>query len=201
MADGRVGRGESRQVVDERLAGAQVEAGARFVEEQQVRVRHERPGDRGPSPFARGQRRVRVVRDAADPEAVEQAARSRPVVVGVDVPPRLCRRVTRGHDQGDRASGRGGATPRRHSPLFRCVAGAHANRPCRSARRGRRRSRRSATARARSSRGGSSSRTRSARARPSAHRPGSSSRAVRGSPARHAGRRVPEPRRRPEARP
>ena len=127
----------------------EVEAGARLVEQQQVGVGHQRPGDRGPPPFARGQRRVRVVGDAADPEAVEQAARPRPVVVGVDVPPRLRRRVTGGHDQGRPASGRGGATPRRRSPRSRSAAGARANRPCRSARRGPRRSRRSATARAR----------------------------------------------------
>ena len=115
-------RRPGRQVAQQGLAGAQVQAGGRFVEEQQVRIGHERPGDRRPPPLARRQRRERVVHDGAQAEALRQLAGPRPIGVRVVVPPRLGSRVAGGHDQVRRASGRRGTSPRwrcRPSPIRR----------------------------------------------------------------------------------
>ena len=87
---------------EERLARAEVEARGRLVEEQQVRIGHQRPGDRGPPALARRQRPVGMIGDPLQAEAVEQAARPRSVVIGVDVPPRFGGGVPGGHDERDR---------------------------------------------------------------------------------------------------
>src|SRR4051794_15764936 len=53
---------EIGQVRDEALAGAEVKAGGRLIEQEELRVGHQGPGDRRPSPLSCGQRRVRVIR-------------------------------------------------------------------------------------------------------------------------------------------
>ncbi len=94
--------GEDGQVVDETLAGAQVEARRRLVEEQQVRVGHQRPGDRRAPALAGRQRRVVVIGHLSDPQPLEQVAGARPVVLVVDVPPRLGGGMAGRHHQRDR---------------------------------------------------------------------------------------------------
>ena len=70
----RPARARSRE---QRLAGAEVQAGRRLVEEQQVRVRHQRPGDRGPPPLAGRQRPERLVGDVGRARAVARSAAAR----------------------------------------------------------------------------------------------------------------------------
>ena len=78
MAAGRGPAGEIGEVGDERLAGAEVEAGRRLVEEEQVRIGHQGAGDRGPPPLAGGQRPVRLIRERADARSASRArARAR----------------------------------------------------------------------------------------------------------------------------
>src|SRR4051794_31443571 len=55
-------------VGDEALGGAEVEARGRLIEQEELGVRHERAGDRRPSPLARGQCGVGVVGDAREAE-------------------------------------------------------------------------------------------------------------------------------------
>ena len=50
---GPVGSGEPREIAQQRLPGAEVEAGGRLVEQQQVGIGHQRAGDRRPAPLAR----------------------------------------------------------------------------------------------------------------------------------------------------
>src|SRR6478609_890754 len=81
--DGRRPRlpGESGEVGDEGLAGAQVEAGRRLVEQEEVRVRHQGAGDRCPPPLARGQRAVRVVRHPLEPHPGNEFPGPLPILV------------------------------------------------------------------------------------------------------------------------
>ena len=65
-------RGEIGEVGDEGLAGAEVEAGRRLVEQEKVGVGHQGAGDRGPSPLPSGQRAVRVIRDVREPDPCKQ---------------------------------------------------------------------------------------------------------------------------------
>ena len=79
--DDRPWRGAGREppeVPDERLARAEVEAGAGLVEDQQVGVRHQRPGDLDPAALAGRERPERAVgeRRRAD-SSRSRAARSR----------------------------------------------------------------------------------------------------------------------------
>src|SRR5262245_13217431 len=96
-------RGEGREVADERLARAQVEAGGRLVEQEQVRVGHQGTCDRRPSALAGRERPELVIGDESHAEAFQQPASPFPVGVLVDVPPRLRRRVPGRHDQRDGA--------------------------------------------------------------------------------------------------
>ena len=117
---GRGVAGQRGQVGEQRLARGEVEAGGRLVEQEQVRVRHQRPGDRDAPPLAGGQRPERLVRDRRHPDP----RRARP---GRGPGPRRrtrattarwrrCGRVmTRSTGVQVRVAGR----PRRHSPRNR----------------------------------------------------------------------------------
>ena len=104
-----------------------------------------------------------MIRDALEPEPVEEPPRPRPVVIRVDVPPRLGRGVAGGHHDRRPASGRRGGRldgapgrPDASSMLARVD-------PAVAPDRGRRRCPRSATAPGRSSTAASSCPTRSGR--------------------------------------
>ena len=73
--DDAPGRGAGREppeVPDERLARSEVEARAGLVEDQEVGIRHQRPGDLDAATLAGRQRPERVVRDTARADLVEQ---------------------------------------------------------------------------------------------------------------------------------
>src|SRR5258705_1366869 len=64
--------GEPGEIADERLASAEVETRTGLVEDQEVRVRHERPGNLDAPPFAGGQQTERSIGKPARPDLVEQ---------------------------------------------------------------------------------------------------------------------------------
>ena len=94
--------GEAGQVRKQRLAGGEVQAGGRLVEQEEVGIRDERPGDRDPSPLPGRQRAERLVGRRGHPEAGQYVTRPLAVRVAVLVPPRLGRGVDRAHHQLDR---------------------------------------------------------------------------------------------------
>ena len=119
-------RREPGEVREQRLARAEVEAGRGLVEEQEVRVRHQGPGDRDPPALAGGQRPVRLVRGRPDAQVREERPGAGTVRVAVLVPPRLGRRVAGGHhdvDGGEVVAQDGlDGTPRRADPAPQLAA-------------------------------------------------------------------------------
>jgi hypothetical protein len=82
----RVG-GERREARDEVLAPAQVETRGRLVEEDQLRVGHERAGDQGALALALGQGAVLAAGQRADPQRGEQVVGAVGVEGVVGLPP------------------------------------------------------------------------------------------------------------------
>ena len=95
------------EVADERLAGAEIEARAGLVEDQQVGVRHQGPGDLDPPPLAGRElaERVRPARSPTPIAASRSRARARSASV-IRVPPRTEGRMARGHDDVERGQTR-----------------------------------------------------------------------------------------------
>ena len=94
---------EPGEVADQRLSCPEVQPCSRLVEQQQVGVGHERPGDRHAPPLPAGQGPERMVRHARDPEALDQRRGTDPVRVVVHVPPRGECRVARAEHELRRA--------------------------------------------------------------------------------------------------
>ena len=177
------------EVGEQHLAGREVEAGRRLVEDQHVRIGHERPGDRGPPPLAGRQRPERAGRGGRPrPMLAERSRRAFAVGVVVHVPPRLEGAVAGGHDQRRRREVRAHRAPRWRCRRTRPAAAARAHRSGRSARRGRRPCPSSATGSSRRPTAASSCHSRSARGRPSARRRGPTSRSDPGWSGRRDGR-------------
>ena len=68
---GGLGR-QPAQEAQQRLAGSEVETGSGFIEEQHLRVAHQRPGDDHPLAFALGQLPERPLGQQAAAELPEQ---------------------------------------------------------------------------------------------------------------------------------
>ena len=84
---------------EQALAGAQVEAGEGLVEQEELGIAHQRPGQQDLLALALGDHPEGPVRDVADAALGEQPVRLLPVVGRVGVPPRLERAVpAAGHD-------------------------------------------------------------------------------------------------------
>ena len=154
MATGFGSAARSARSLEEGFAGAQVQAGRRLVQEQQVRLRHQRAGDRGPPPLAGRQRAERVIHDRLEPEPDRQVVGPGSIGVGVVVPPGFRGGMAGGHDQIERREGRHGTIPRPHSPRVRSGGDGRARRSGRSARPGSRPARSWATGSCRRPTGG-----------------------------------------------
>ena len=87
-----VGR-ERRDPPDERLAGAEVEAGRRLVEQDELRLGHQGPGDEDPLALAGRERGERPALQPGQPEPLEGALGAPRIVGRVGVPPRRERGV------------------------------------------------------------------------------------------------------------
>ena len=86
------------QTVDEEFATGEVECGTRFVQQDQVRIGHERPGEQHPLTFARGQRSVGAGGGEPDTLCLEQSRGAIAIRLLVAVPPRFQRSELRAHD-------------------------------------------------------------------------------------------------------
>ena len=82
----RVG-GEPGEPAQQVLAAAEVHAGGRLVEQQQLRVGHQRPRDLHPLALALAQRAERALGEVADAEPVEQRRRAAHVDAAVGLAP------------------------------------------------------------------------------------------------------------------
>jgi hypothetical protein len=104
VASGRPWRGSftASEGRDELLASAQVEAGGRLVEDEEVRFRHERPGDEDPLPLPGGEGPEGALGEVPDTEALEERAGPNLVGVAPGDPPRSERRRARRHDELER---------------------------------------------------------------------------------------------------
>ena len=184
----RPGR-EAAEIADERLARPEVEAGPGLVEDQQVGVRHQCPGDLDP-PLLAG-RRVPNAWSCRPPAPIWSRPAGVVAVAGrVGVPPRREGGVPGGDDHVEcRQPGSIADSSRR--PRSRRAAGDRGHRRRRLPRRGPPPSRSSARDTCSRRERGSSCPIRSGRRRPSAHRRRPTSRSGRGSSAPNA-----EPRRR-----
>ena len=126
-----VGPGELAQDRDHRLPPAEVEAGARLVEEEQLGLGHEHPGHEHPLALALGERAELLGRVPRAAHELEQLVGARVLGVVVGRPPRLERGVGAGEHgivrgqrraqlleqraagEPDASSARGGRRPRR----------------------------------------------------------------------------------------
>ena len=81
----------------QRLASAEVEAGARLVEQEELGVGHEEPGDEHPLALALGEGGQLLTDVAGAPDPPEQGVRALVVGVGVGAPPGLEGGVDAGH--------------------------------------------------------------------------------------------------------
>ena len=106
------GRGPSREVGEELLAAADVEAGGGLVEQDEPGIAHQRAGEQHALAFAGRQgREAGASASAAQPKRSSSVERACAVGVGVLVPPRRQRGVARGHH--DLGGGHAGLEARR----------------------------------------------------------------------------------------
>ena len=113
--------GQCGQVGEQGLAGREVQAGRRLIEQEQVGVGHQRPRDRDAPSLARGQRPERLIGARGHPDTCQHGPGLGPIRIGILVPPRLGGRIAGRHDEVERGQVRAqdglDGTPRGTDPL------------------------------------------------------------------------------------